>query len=196
VEERTTATVEKSALEARFDLLKKVFSLIFIVLVLGISIFLATRYSLEEIKQFMQANPQWIFLLSMGVYVVWSMTLIPSFPLTAFLALTVGPLQASILGTLGMTLAGLLEYLMGAQMSRVIDIEKLWLKLPKRLREMPIDSPLFLILGRMVPVGPKLVSTIAGARKVNLWRFLWTTVLLSLVGAVIPAYAAVGVFKI
>jgi len=196
VEEPTKTRGEKSTSEARFNSLKKIFSLAFVVLILGISIYLATRYNLEEIKQFMRTYPQWIFLISMGVYVVWSMTLIPSFPLTAFLALTVGPLQASLLGTLGMTLSGMLEYLMGAQMNQVVDVEKHWRKLPKKLQEMPIDSAWFLILGRMVPVGPKVVSTLAGARKINLWRYFWTTLLVSLVGAVLPAYAAVGVFKI
>ena len=196
MEQPTESMVEKSTAEARFEMLKKVFSLAFIVLILGVSIYLATRFSLEEIKQFMQANPQWIFLVSMGVYVVWSMTLIPSFPLTAFLALTIGPLQATAIGTLGMTLAGMLEYLMGGQVNQVVDVEKQWRKLPQKLQALPIDSPWFLILGRMVPAGPKVVSTLAGARKINLWRYFWTTVLVSLLGAVLPAYAAVGVFKI
>ena len=195
MEEQTRTGKDKSVSEARFDRFKRIFSLAFIILVLGVSIYLASRYSLEEIKQFTQANPHWIFLISTAVYIVWSMTLIPSFPLTAFLALTVGPLQASLLGTLGMTLSGLLEYLMGAQMNQVVDVEKHWRKLPKKLQTMPIDSAWFLILGRMIPVGPKVVSTLAGARKINLWRYLWTTVLVSMLGAVIPAYAAVGVFK-
>ncbi|MEA4812363.1 MAG: VTT domain-containing protein [Anaerolineaceae bacterium] len=188
--------VEETLRDKRLPRRKKWLSLIFLVLIVAVCIFIAVRFSLEEIKQFIRMNPQWIWLISVLIYFAWSMTLIPSFPLTVFLAAMVGPLHATLIGTLGMTLTGLVEYHMGAQMNAIVNIEALWAKLPQKLRDLPVDSVPLLIFGRMLPVSPKIIGTIAGAKRIHFWRYTWTTLVVSLIGAALPAYSAAGILRI
>ena len=50
-------------------------------------------------------------------------------------------------------------------------------RLPKWLRRLPAQHPLFLIAGRLVPFGNHAVNALAGSRRVPFGRFAWTSAL-------------------
>lgn len=65
-------------------------------------------------------------------------------------------------------------------------------RLPRFLRGLPVPHPLFLIGGRLVPFGNHAVNALAGARRVPLWRFAWTSALAFLPFSALVAAVASG----
>ena len=95
----------------------------------------------------------------MVVYGVLGASLIPSEPLTVLIGAIFGPLIATLIATLGNVLAAYVEYFIGTRVGTAASFTKNRDKLPLGLGKLPVHSPAFLILGRMVPgAGPKLVS--------------------------------------
>jgi uncharacterized membrane protein YdjX (TVP38/TMEM64 family) len=48
-------------------------------------------------------------------------------------------------------------------------------RLPGWVRRLPVAHPIFLIVVRWLPLGNHLVNAVAGACRVPLWRFTWTS---------------------
>jgi uncharacterized membrane protein YdjX (TVP38/TMEM64 family) len=170
--------------------------LMIVLFVLGIS-FVASHYKFSAIKTFMQAYEQYIILISLALYDVLGATPIPSEPLTLFIASVEGPLLALILATFGNTLAALVEFYIGGSIGELSDFEKRKKNLPFHMGDLPIDSPILLLLGRMLPgFGPKFISIICGVYKVPLFTYLWTTVVSNLLGAAIIAYGGYSLINL
>ncbi len=94
-------------------------------------------------------------------------------------------------------LAAMVEYYIGLHVGTATDFEKNRQKLPFGLGKFPVESPIFLILGRMLPgAGPKLVSLLAGVYHVPLFKFIWTALIPTAIGAAIFAFGGFGIFKL
>lgn len=170
--------------------------LVIVLFIAGIS-YVASHYEFSTIKAFMQAYEQYIILISLALYAVLGATPIPSEPLTVFIASIDGPLLALILATFGNTLAALVEFYIGGSIGEFSDFEKRKKNLPFHMGDLPIDSPILLLLGRMLPgFGPKFISIICGVYKVPLFTYLWTTVVSNLLGAAIIAYGGYGLINL
>ena len=77
------------------------------------------------------------------------------------------------------------------------DFEKKKEKLPARLNQLPINSPIFLMAVRAIPgFGPKFVSLASGVYQVPLSTYLWTTMVANLVGSVIIVLAMSGIITL
>ena len=99
--------------------------------------------------------------------------------------------------TLGNILAALVEYYLGHKLSNASSFNEKRQKLPFGLGKLPVRSPVFLIFGRMVPgYGPKLISVMAGMYHVPMLRYLWTTLIPTLLGAAIFAYGGFGILHL
>ena len=68
-------------------------------------------------------------------------------------------------------------------------------RLPAWLRRLPVQHPLFLILGRLVPFGNHAVNALAGSRRVPLWRFAWASALAFLPFSALVAAIASGLVR-
>ena len=134
-------------------------------------------------------------IVAIMLFCVFALTPIPAEPLTLFCVLFFGPFRGSAITWIGGTLAALVEYNFGLHMRKVTNIEKTIKKLPFGLNKMPVSSPYFLIFGRLIPgYGGKIISLIAGINHVPLKRYLWTTAVTTLLGAVLLAFGGYHIF--
>ena len=161
------------------------------------AIIFAFTLDMEELKTFINENEGLSVFIFRAIYALLGLTPIPSEPVT-LLALTLrGPWIAIILVTVGNTLAALLEFKLGGNLGEMADFEKKKEKLPARLNQLPINSPIFLMAVRAIPgFGPKFVSLASGVYQVPLSTYLWTTMVANLVGSVIIVLAMSGIITL
>jgi len=69
--------------------------------------------------------------------------------------------------------AAFLQYALVRRTAQDFDFEHARKRFPRRLRELPVSHPGFLILGRWLPYGAHVVNTAAGAYGVSLARHAW-----------------------
>lgn len=163
------------------------FSLMFLILLGAISF--ALNFDLQTIKSYIRNNPYQALLISGIAYILFGLTFIPSFPLTVFNAIFIGPVQAAMIATLGNTIAAIIAYEFGKTMGDVVDFEKKKSKLPFGLGKLPIKSPVFMLAARSLPAGSRAYSMICGAYAVPKPLYIWTT---SLMFFVYSAFLAFG----
>ena len=166
-----------------------------IVIIVGIAILVSINYSMADVQSYIKRYPSHTILISLGVYVSFGLTFLPSIPLTLFIAVLIGPLQAIIVATIGNTIAALLEYQVGKTLGDVFDFEKIKAKLPFGLAKLPIKSPYFLLAARTIPAGTRGFSVVCGAYHVPLLSYTWTTFTMYLISSIVLVYGSVIVLN-
>jgi len=167
------------------------------VLILVTIVVLVLSRNLDSIRAFLLSSGQIGLVISVGLYGLLGASPIPSEPLTVLLSALYGPLNTTIVATLGNLLAALVEYYIGLKIGDVSDFETRRQKLPFGLGKHSPDSVAFLILARFLPgYGAKFISVLSGIWHVNLWRYIWTTVFSTLIGAAIVAYGGFGLLSL
>jgi uncharacterized membrane protein YdjX (TVP38/TMEM64 family) len=79
------------------------------------------------------------------------------------------------------------------RIGRAAEFEQKRKNLPFGLGNLPVDSILFLLGGRMLTgAGSKAVSYLSGIYHISLWRYLWTTSISTLFGAFAFALGGAG----
>lgn len=175
----------------------KIFRAIIILFLLILVVISVSHLNLTMIQTVIQKNRPYSALISLLVYGLLGFTPVPSEPLTVFLASIDGPLFAMLVATTGNTLAALVEFFIGGSIGDISDFEKKKARLPFKLGRLPIDSPIFLLVGRMLPgFGPKFVSIVSGVYKVPIFTYIWTTLVSNLLGASIIAYGGFGLVNL
>ena len=170
-------------------------NLVLSLLIMAAAVFFISK-DMEAIKSFILQNRALGLSVAVVVYGVLGASLIPSEPLTVLIGAIFGPLIATLIATLGNVLAAYVEYFIGTRVGTAASFTKNRDKLPFGLGKLPVHSPAFLILGRMVPAaGPKLISFLAGVYHVPLLRYLWTTIIPTALGAAIFAFGGFGIFQ-
>lgn len=77
------------------------------------------------------------------------------------------------------------------------DFEKKKANLPFHLGRLPVDSPAFMILTRVLPgFGSKFIGIAGGLYKVSLWKYLWTSVVANALGAAVVVLAGTGLIAL
>ena len=154
---------------------------------------LVVAFDFEKIKTFISQAGAWGIALSIVVYALLGMTLVPSEPLTLLLGAMFGPWIALLASGIGNTLAAIVEYYVGRRIGSATNLMEQKEKLPFGLGKLRIDSPLFLIGGRMIPgYGSKVVSFLAGIYHVPLYRYVWTTIIPIFAGSIVFAFGGFG----
>ena len=149
---------------------------------------------MNKIKAFIIRVGVWGVFVSIALYALLGVTLIPSEPLTLFIGALFGPWMATLIAGTGNTLAAMVEYYLGTHIGSATNFQEKKDKLPFGLGSMKVESPAFLIGARMIPgVGPKVVSMMAGVYHVSILRYIWTTAIPIFLGAVIFAYGGFGI---
>ncbi|MEA4910219.1 MAG: VTT domain-containing protein [Anaerolineaceae bacterium] len=169
--------------------LKLILAVLLIILIVIISL----SQDMEQIKGFILSSG-WAGLgVAVGLYALLGASPIPSEPLTVFISTIFGPFTATLIAGFGNLLAALVEFFIGGRISDVTSFDKYRQKLPLGLGKLPVDSPIFLIVARMLPgYGPKFVSVVSGIYRVPMWRYIWTTLISTLLGAALFAYGGFG----
>lgn len=158
---------------------------------------LIIAFDFEKIKTFISHAGVWGILISIIIYGLLGFTLVPSEPLTLLIAAMFGPWVAMIASFFGNTLSAIAEYFLGHRIGNATNFIEKKEKLPFGLGKMKIDSPAFLILGRMIPgYGPKAVGIVAGVYHVPFWRYVWTAIIPLAFGSAIFAFGGSGLEKL
>lgn len=119
------------------------------------------------------------------LYALFAPTPVPTDSLTLICGAIYGPFYGTAIAWMGNNIAALVEYFIGARIRQDIDFEKERKKLPFGLGKLPIDSIPVLTLGRMLPFyGSKVISIMAGMYGVPYKRYIWTSALVNLTGAI------------
>jgi uncharacterized membrane protein YdjX (TVP38/TMEM64 family) len=167
------------------------------VLVIILIVILILSRNMDSIRAFLLRSGKIGLVISVGLYGLLGASPIPSEPLTVLLSALYGPFNITIVATLGNLLSALVEYYIGIKIGDASDFEKRRQKLPFNLGKFPADSVAFLILTRFLPgYGAKFISVLSGICHVRLWRYIWTTVLSTLIGAAIVAYGGFGLLNL
>lgn len=136
-------------------------------------------------------------LVSIALYPLLGLSPVPADPLTLINGALFGPWGGAAIAWTGTVLAALLEYFIGARLASAVDFEDQKQKLPFGLGQLPVDSIWFLLGARMLTgAGSKIVSYLGGLYRVPLWRYIWTTGLASLIGAVLFALGGFGLLNL
>ncbi|MBN1122298.1 MAG: TVP38/TMEM64 family protein [Anaerolineae bacterium] len=136
-------------------------------------------------------------LVSIALYGVLGASPIPADPLTLINGAVFGPLWGGLIAWVGTTSAAVVEYFIGTRIGDAANFEKVRDNLPFGLGDLPADSVLFLLGGRMLTgAGSKAVSFISGIYRISLWRYIWTTAISTLFGAVLFALGGFGLLSI
>ena len=166
-----------------------------------ILIVLATVVALTQdthkLQEFIGRNGKLSIVISLLIYALLGATPVPSEPITLFITSLYGPWVAILLASVGNTLAALIEFFIGGRINDFSGFENKKASLPFHLGEIPINSPLFLILGRMLPgFGPKFVSIASGLYQVPIWTYIWTALVSNTIGAAVVAGGGYGIFQL
>jgi uncharacterized membrane protein YdjX (TVP38/TMEM64 family) len=169
----------------------------FLSLTLIIVVIYLTFRETSQITQFLISSGPWAPILTIIILTILGPTPIATDPIVVLMGVTYGGLIGTIIGAIGNTLAMFVEYYFGYKLAEIFDYEKSKEKLPKFIQKFPVDSWVFLLLGRMIPgYGSKVISLIAGAEKVNLKTYLWTSIVSGIFGAAILSYSGTELIKL
>lgn len=128
-------------------------------------------------------------VVAIFLYAILAATPITTDPLTIVSGVLFGPVMGIIVSWLGNNAAALVEYYFGRHLGKIANFKKAKQKLPLGLSRFPVDSPWFLIFGRLIPgYGGKLISIMAGVYHVPISHYLWTTAVTNLGGSLLLSY--------
>ncbi len=157
-------------------------------LILMVAILGSLRFDFEEIKPIIRQNQSQAILISLAIYILFGFTFLPSVPLTVFIAVLIGPLQAAVVAAIGNTIAAIFEYQIGKTVGDVVAFEDIKHKLPFGLNKLPIESPLFMLGARIIPAGSRAFSVVCGAYQVPMPTYIWTTSVMYFVSSAFLSY--------
>lgn len=127
--------------------------------------------------------------VAISLYALFAPTPMPTDALTLVCGAIYGPFYGTAIAWMGNNVAASVEYFIGARISENTDFEKEKKKLPFGLSKLPINSIPVLTLGRMLPFyGSKVISIMAGMYRVSYKRYIWTSALINLTGAITLSY--------
>jgi uncharacterized membrane protein YdjX (TVP38/TMEM64 family) len=172
-----------------------------LVIVLFVGLVTVTLFMLRPntswLLNFIQKYKNLSIVISLSVYALLGATFISSEPLTLLLITLYGPTLTVLIAAVGNTLAALVEYFIGGNIVDVAEFEKRKGRLPFHLGDLPVQSPLFIILVRTLPgFGPKFVSLACGIYKVPVSTYAWATFVSNLIGMAVFVVGGYGLLKL
>jgi uncharacterized membrane protein YdjX (TVP38/TMEM64 family) len=135
-------------------------------------------------------------VISVILYSILAFSPIPADPLTLINGALYGPIWGSLVAWIGMTGAAAVEYLVGTWIGDAAEFEDKRENFPFGLGNLPVDSPWFLLGGRLLTgAGSKIVSYLSGIYRISLWRYFWTSAVSTLFGSVIFTLIGIGLIN-
>ena len=122
---------------------------------------------------------------------------------TPFPSETIGVGNGALYGLWVGTLYGWLAWWGGSMLEYGIarrsvkpNSETLSIPLPRWLQSVPTSSPLFLIVGRFLPLGYHAVNIAAGIKQVSLWRHTWCSLVSNLIYSFAMSSVGIGLISL
>jgi uncharacterized membrane protein YdjX (TVP38/TMEM64 family) len=179
--------------EKRNQSLSIILSTVLFMVVIGVIV----AFDLKKIEAFIGNAGIWGILISVIIYASLGMTFIPSEPLTLLIGAIFGPWVALFTSCVGNTMSAVVEYYLGRRIGSAANFIEQKEKLPFGLGKLKVDSPWFLIGGRIIPLyGAKIVSVLAGIYHVPIVRYIWTTAIPVFIGSAMFAFGGFGLGKL
>lgn len=169
---------------------------LFIIFYLVIIVVISINFDLPHVQAYINQHQNLAVLISLFVIFLSGLAFIPTIPLTLFTSVLFGPLASTLITTLATSFAAMAHYQLGKHLGDVVGFNEKRARLPFKLGKLPIHSPLFLLLGRIIPGGPTGLSFVCGAYNVPFFLYLWTTLLMCLLGSALIAYGGFGLFSL
>jgi uncharacterized membrane protein YdjX (TVP38/TMEM64 family) len=161
------------------------------------AILFAFNFKLTAFQAFLDEHETLGIFACLAAYILLGVTPIPAEPITLLIVAWKGPLPAIIVAAVGNTAAAMAEYYLGGSIRDVTDFESRKASLPFHLNELPVNSPAFLIFGRMIPgFGTKFVSIAGGVYQVPMPTYLWTALVSNLIGAAFVGLGGYGIIEV
>jgi len=86
-----------------------------------------------------------------------------------------GPVEGTLVDTLGLILAALLGYWINQHASTMFNLQEYLQRLPAWVKRFPVGSPAFLLAVRVIPgFGGTVATATAATFRVPIWRHVWT----------------------
>lgn len=168
-----------------------------VVIVWVVLILVSLRYfDMKNIEEFILKKPQLSIVISFAIYFLTSFTIIPSSPLTIFMSILSGPTLSITIAVVANTLSALVQYYLGTTLENVGDFDKIRNKMPAFLHNLSLNSPLVLLVGRVVPGGMRGLSVICGFHHVQFGTYFWTTTVMHLLNSIIIVLGGTEVIKL
>jgi uncharacterized membrane protein YdjX (TVP38/TMEM64 family) len=169
--------------------------------IIGVAIVIASIYLLSRHSNFIETilieSGALAPIVAIILYPLLAPTPITTDPITVVVSIGYGPIIGTIIAFVGNILSAIVEYYLGFKISKVTDFENKRQKLPFGLGKFPVDSIPFLIFGRMIPgYGSKIISFLAGAYKVPMKRYIWTTAVTVFLGSILLAFGGFGIVNV
>lgn len=131
------------------------------------------------------------------LYGFFAITPISTDPLTVVTGAMFGPLFGVLISWIGNCVASLVEYYFGSHIGKIANFNEIRKKLPLGLGNLPINSPWFLIGGRLIPgYGGKIISILAGVHHVKLILYLWTSALTNFLGSILLVFGGYHIIRL
>jgi uncharacterized membrane protein YdjX (TVP38/TMEM64 family) len=167
--------------------LKSTLSLIGLILGVGL-LFLAAK-NIRDVEAIITqagvAGPA----VALALFALFAPTPVSTDALTIICGAMYGPFYGTVIAWMGNNAAALVEYYLGTRIGQSTDFAREKSKLPFGLGKLPINSIPVLLFGRMIPFyGSKVVSIMAGMYKVPCKRYIWTSAVTNLTGAIMLSY--------
>lgn len=183
--------------ERNFGKQKRFAEIALVVVFFVIVVVVMVKFNLAGLQALIAQHQDLALVISFSAIFVTGLTLIiPTAPVTLLLSLLIGPLPAIVITILGNILTALVHYQLGKRIGDVLNFEEKKARLPFMLGKLPVNSPLFLLVGRGLPGGPKGLSFVCGAYSVPLFVYVWTTFVAEIFGAVFVAYGGDQIIKL
>lgn len=164
----------------------RTFFYIFSSILFSILLFVLFKKYLNHIEYLIHILGIFGIFLSFLLYPLIAFTPLPSDPVSILVIAVYHPLITFFIIWLGNTTIAIIEYYIGHHLNQKMNYADKLTKLPFGLGNLPIESIKMLLLGRIVSgYGNKLISMLAGAKQVPLKRYLWTSALTNMWGALI-----------
>ena len=151
-------------------------------------IVVVNHFPFSDIQNLIENNQKSSWIVSFLAIFLMSVFFVPTTPLTFFIAVLIEPLPATMVTSIGNTLSAFVHYIVGREIGVVANFEEKRAKLPFKLGNLPVSSPLFLLAGRAIPGGVKGLSFVCGAYRVPRFLYIWTTLVTNMIGAAFIAY--------
>lgn len=136
-------------------------------------------------------------LVALLAYIVLAPTPVSTDPLTVFTGVLFGPVLGILVGWMGNNLGALTEYFVGHRLAKSERFAFIKEKLPFGLNKLPVGSPYVLIFGRAIPgYGGKVINFMAGVYDVPVRTFLWTTILINIIGATLLSFGGYSLLRL
>ncbi len=135
----------------------------------------------------------WAPVLTVPLHALIAVTPFPSDVVAMANGALYGFVAGTVLSWLGWFLASFLQYGLGWRAGKDLAVQAWRARAPVWLQRLPVDHPLFLILGRYVPyVGGHMTTLLPGALRVPLRRYAWCTAVALVPQSLVMSAAGAG----